>query len=441
MQKMVWGIVLAALVLASMATVAATDIDVNGQVRFRDEIDLRSFDSARTAEHYCDLRTRVGFDAKVNDNVSAFVQFQNWRHFGHGGSNFMSPQNTWDDQGRYVEIHQGYLQVNRFLVDGLGIKFGRFEFVHGNQRVFGGVGWSNVGRAMEGGQLWYAHERFTLKAFRLHMRENDNEFYNADFDIFGGILSKPGLIKFEDKGRVDVDLFGFLEYDADTAGHLNNVNELNRLNFGTYLTAEHGDLDFTGNFVLQTGKAPCDEFDATVTDSVIATTENDISAMMFFGEAGFSFEKGRIAAGIDYSSGDDNATDTKYKAYQNSYYTGHKFRGYMDYFVASDEAGLMDIFFRGSYSPNGLCKVAGDLHLFSTAVDYVDPTVTTTTSMTKDVGMEIDITASSTAVDGITFQAGGSVFMAKDAFAMARSNSANPEKTGFWAYFMMTVDF
>ncbi len=398
---------------------SATTVTFDGQIRARSTLDDRFgiFDTTLATDHFAELRTRFGVKAEVDDNAIAYIQFQDSRVAGEYNQ-FGLPSSGALNDGKNVDMHQAYIKVKRIFGRGWGGKAGRFEFVKGNHRVFGNVGWSNVGRTWDGMQLWYqGGDNYKTTLFWLKRLELQNPEYNRDFDIFGFYSSV---------GAWNLDLFGFYEYNADSTGYV--YNRLDRFNVGLYYHRVHLQWDFTLNGVYQFGKMP----NSVSPDSL----ELDISAFMFAFEAGFTFpgpNNARVAVGIDYSSGDDFSDSTKVKTYQNSYYTGHKFRGYMDYFVSSNPGGLMDLMLRGSVDPAPGWTIKGDLHYFSTAQDYVSPI---DTSLTKDVGIEFDLTVSTTRVAGVELLAGASIFLPQEAFA----GMTDPDP-GFWAYSMATLDF
>ncbi len=402
---------------------AGTEIDLSGQVRARTELDWKSLHPEDGTRQYTYLRTRILAEAEISDNTRAVVQFQDSRRLGDN-----SLSGTLND-GKNVDVHQAYLQVDELWDDGLGIKVGRFEVALGNERVFGSVGWHNVGRSWEGVQAFCDMSKLRMDAFILKRLERDSRVGNADFDIFG-INAK---VK-----DAHLELFGFLENDALKDGMTENDiiyvadhQNLKRFTFGIYTKQTHEQFDFEANAALQTGKQRY--WDGT------ESAEADLSAMMFTGEAGYTFDskrQPRLAIGVDYASGDDS-DDNEYKSYNNMYYTGHKFRGFMDYFLASNEAGLMDIMLRGKVDVVNGWTVKGDVHLFSTAVDYSYTAAgATAATMTKDVGTEIDVTVSTNRIAGVKFAAGGGIFMVKDAWA-----GMSDSETATWGWLQLTADF
>ena len=421
---------------------ADTDIEVSGQIRLRQQADKRTFITSATTQHIAELRTRVGLAATVNNNAHAFIQFQDSRVAG-AATQFGSPASGDLNDGKNVDIHQAYIQIDNIFGEGWGGKAGRFEFNQGNQRVFGAVGWHNVGRTWDGGMLWYDHPDFKVTSFWLKGLELQDPSYNRDFDIFG-LYSNIKAID-----QCNLDLFAFYEYDSDTNGYAAGINKLDRINIGAYYRGEYQEFDFEFNGVFQLGTQPSGVpvwSGDTLMDTV--KSEVDISAFMLAFEVGYSFEgsaNARIAAGIDYASGDDESDASKFKAYNNLYLTGHKFHGYMDYFLASvvedktyENAGLMDLMLRGKFNPATGWTIKGDLHYFTTAQDYTTlPSIDMPETITsKDVGIEIDLSVSTTRVAGVNLSGGASVFLPKETFA----GMVDPDP-GLWGWAMATVNF
>lgn len=394
---------------------AETKVDISGQVRVRNQIDDKSFIPGQITNSFQEMRTRITVDATVDTNAHAFVQFQDSRVFGDRDKFGQWQSGTLND-GKNVDIHQAYIQVDRVLLDGLGGKAGRFEFNLGNQRVFGAVGWSNVGRSWEGVTAWYTRPDYKITGFLLRGKNIPSTSYQRDFNIYGGALDLPGL---------STELFGAYEYDANGA---DGVNNLDRISFGGYSKQQYRQFDLALNAVYQTGSAH---------DTI------DIAAYMFTAEAGYTFAgaaKGRLALGIDYASGDDGTDPLETNTYNNLYYTGHAFRGHMDYFVSTESHGLMDLMLRGSLNPAEGWVLKTDVHYFRTAKDYWDQS---DSAYTSDVGIEIDASVSTTRIKGIKFDTGVSVFLPQESFV--RAYTLNPMLTEsdptFWVYNQATIDF
>lgn len=158
---------------------------------------------------------------------------------------------------------------------------------------------------------------------------------------------------------------------------------------------------------------------------------------MLTGEFGFKFVKCKrkplVAAGFDITSGDDGNDPDELNTYNNLYYSGHNFRGYMDYFYDNPYAGLLDLFLRFQIYPCENSWLGADLHYFQTVEEYyiVDPIFDFAKS--NNLGMEIDLTAKYKIYDNFEFQGGTSFFFPADDW------QGNDAKTGTWYYFMFTA--
>jgi len=449
--RLIATLVLTALVASALPSQAAaeTKIDVSGQIRFRSEFDDRSFDCDAEMSTYHLLRTRLGVGATVDENARFFVQLQDSRTLG-AMNQFEELQSGTTQDSKNVDVHQAYLKIRRLWFDGLGLKAGRFEVALGNQRVFGPVGWSNVGRSWEGLMAWYEAEEFRAKAMALKGRELDAPFRqpeeSGDLDVYAFVLDLK-----------DPALQVFLSYDRDAGDSMvsdstssgigplagsslaesgDDANNMDRITLGAFFEneVEEMHIDYSLNVAYQTG---------TVHGvGGVPGPEYDISAYMVNFELGYTIEgerPARIAGAIDYTSGDEDASDTDWGAYHNLYYTGHKWRGYMDYFTGSNAPGLMDLVGRAKIELSRDWWLFGDVHYFRTAQDYRDPLDTNPDDgidTTNDVGVEVDLTLETKSVQGVRMTGGASLFVPKESFA----GFEDPDP-GLWFYYQFQVDF
>ncbi|MFH1699270.1 MAG: alginate export family protein [Candidatus Zixiibacteriota bacterium] len=408
--QIIFAIIISACI--ARTAMAETKFSYDGQIRLRDELNLKSLAAERHGQTFADLRTRVGLKFEPTDKALAYIQFQDSRRLGDPSSGDLSASDN-------VDLHQAYFELHQAIWEWLYCKAGRFEVNYGNQRVFGAVGWSNVGRSWEGGIASIRPEDVQFDIFWLKKIEMNSENYNRDFDIVGFY----GMFK-----KYNLDLFGFYELDADSNAYVQQ--KLKRFNIGGYYNNSFDKIDLTLQGNLQFGERPR----SLLPDILV----QDISAFMLNGELGYKFEgRGGVytGVGIDYTSGDDHADSTKYKAYANDYYTGHKFRGYMDEFVSSPEHGLIDAMFRVKGSPAPDWWLECDFHYFKAAQNYVSKSDDTT--LTSNIGLEIDLTIKTKIISGAILSGGMSFFAADEHYAAAGANRS----TGMWLYTMTTIDF
>ncbi|MCK5124988.1 MAG: alginate export family protein [candidate division Zixibacteria bacterium] len=405
------------LIAFSASALAETKFSYDGQIRLRVEFSNKSFAQERHAQQYNDLRTRLGFTFEPTDMAKVYIQFQDSRRLGSPSSGGLTSSNN-------VDLHQAYFELQCPKHPSFHLKGGRFEVNYGNQRVFGAVGWHNIGRSWEGLIASVRPENFNIDFFLLKKMEINSGGYNRDTDIFGAYAK---LLK------AKVDLFAFYELDADSNGYVEA--QLKRFNIGTFYknNFDNFDVTFQGNYQLGT----------FVPDGIPDSTVLDIAAFMINGEFGYAFEgksKARVALGLDYTSGDDGSDTTKYKAYTNAYYTGHAYRGYFDEFLGSPMHGLIDIMLRAKGKVTSNILIKGDFHYFKAAENYsyiVDEgTTDEKTGLSSNIGYEFDLTLVRKIENGAVFTAGLSVFAPEEEYA-----GYSDKKMGMWSYLMWTVNF
>ncbi len=424
-----YALVLALMLTFAVPVIADSEVSVTGDVRVRGEMQRKSFDS--TDSHFQDfsiMRSRINIKAKVDNNAYAFVQFQDSRTFGDY-TQFGTMQSSGLNDGKNVDMHQAYIKATIWDNDekSIGFKAGRFEFNWGNQRLLGAVCWHNVGRSWEGGMLWFMADDYSFTLATLKALELNDAGYNRDFDIYTGLLSLKEL---------NLDLLALYELDSDTTALATDIKSLKRLTFAGYYTRKYEQFTFDLNFAYQTGNMP----DTRITPAPVPNlSEMDISAYMIAFEVAYNLDNdynGSFAFGVDLASGDDNLNDSDYKVFNNLYYTGHKFNGYMDYFVAGGPNGLMNLYAKAGFDITDGWRIGGNFHIFRSAEDYISNLDGITP--TKTIGSEFDLTVSTTRIKGIKIKWGASLFMANDDYAGFEGDG---KQSGFWLYEQTCINF
>ncbi|MBD3299349.1 MAG: hypothetical protein GF341_11880 [candidate division Zixibacteria bacterium] len=411
-----WTVLMIVGVLMTDPTYAESPVTITGEVRGRFEADKKRFAEDAHTQTFTLLRTRVGVLGQVNENVSGFVQFQDSRMLGGGVTFTEDGQSGSLVNKANVDVHQAFVQLDELWAGGPGLKAGRFELNLGNQRVFGAVGWHNIGRSWEGVQSFLNRETFRADAFWLKRTELNDETANNDYDILGGNLVFR---------RMDAEVFAIYEHEYYTA--LSGPPFLlERMNLGFFIDRQFQRVRIVSNGVVQFG-----EYN---TYYINAAVLRDILAYLLTAEVEIKLDarvKPKLSAGFDYASGDDTPSDNDRSTYNNLYYTGHKFRGHMDYFITSRPEGLLDLIARGSISPAPGWRLGLDAHYFRSAADYL----TEAGEDTNAIGAEFDLHASTTRVAGANIAGGASVFFPSEDFAGADN------EPGLWGYLMVTVQF
>ena len=80
MKSFTKGLIVIAVIFALTIPVSAdTDLQFSGQIRLREELSKKDFDTAKTYHDWAELRTRFNIHAIVDNNAHVFLQFQDSR--------------------------------------------------------------------------------------------------------------------------------------------------------------------------------------------------------------------------------------------------------------------------------------------------------------------------------------------------------------------------
>ena len=406
-------LIFSAPLIASGGVVVVDGLTLDGQIRERTEFIDKSFYENSDMYERSFLRTRLGLAYTGIENTKLYIQIQDSRILGMSSADLTNDFN--------LGIHQAYIKFKCRKNNSLWFQAGRFEVAYGRQRVLGAVGWDNVGRTFDGFRAGYSGDQIKLDVFVLKI---DERYYNdvpiIDFYLFDQndqVLYGAYMKLLDDH----LHLFGLYDYDhlelSDGMGDIKP--QTSRWTFGGYYQRKLASgFDVVLDAALQTG----------------SYYYADISAYMFAGEFGYTFDHEmdpRVALGFDITSGDDG-TDDEVNTYNNLYYTGHGFRGYMDYFIQTPTEGLLDLVGRFKFNPSETTTASADVHLFRTMEDYYLNGGQGTETSTS-IGNEIDLTVKNEIYKGLSAQMGASLFFASDDWYPDASTTS-------WFYFMLTAD-
>lgn len=394
------------LPISSHAIEIGDGLDLGGNVRWRAELDGKDFSDNTAMNEMSFLRSRVGLTISAIENTTLYLQMQDSRNLGVNSSGLTNDTN--------LGIHQANVKLSDIFTEGLSLQVGRFEAVYGRHRLMGNVGWDNVGRSFDGGRMMFKGNTYRVDVFSLKVIERS---FNAppnhkDWKLFG-FYSKF----LEDR----LDFFVLYDWDLMKTGDDYN---LARFTIGSYFKNKlESGIGYEFDAAIQTGNQGAE----------------DISAYMIAGDLYYSpkhkimfiySEVSKIGIGFDITSGDDDTTDDEIKSFNNLYYTGHKFRGYMDFFLGTSTQGLMDLILRAAVKPRPHCQISVDIHHFQTMEDHLTPDG----DFSKAIGQEIDITFKRKLQKGLAFQGGISTFITSDDWI------ADADKA-YWFYAMITAGF
>ena len=376
-------------------------ITVPGQIRLRGEWDGRTGGTGDDAAVLS--RIRVGLATRVEPWLSAFVQLQDARAWGTEAD----PTEGTADQ---FDLHQGYLDLTKGPTT---LRIGRQEVGLGDERLVGPLAWANTGRSFDGALVRRELPGGHLRAFWMTVMERDaltptgvhpqqNEGDDADGWLLGAFFTRQ-------VGPGPLELMLLHDRNAATDESWTAHGRLH---------GARGRLLFDASAAYQFGP--------------------DRGAYLFSALLGAAVGTGgRVAAQLDYISGDDDPLDAERKAFHTLYPTAHAYHGYMDYFLTfpahTAAAGLIDAVARITVPVPAPWTLRGDLHHFSLAEDRLGD---------RSLGIETDIVVGRTLAPGATIEGGASLFVPENAMGVvAPAFALGTDTATYWGYLMFTVSW
>jgi hypothetical protein len=296
---------------------------------------------------------------------------------------------------RALDLHQGFLQIDSIFNSGFGVRLGRMELKYGTERIIGPVDWNNTGRSFDGLLIRSTLGRTTADMFVARTGEFRTPPAAATPAAVAGVRDEGQTLygayaTAEIGGASAIDLYAL--YQTHLARGSSGEAELKRATIGTYLRSNLSgltlEIEFAGQYGRKNGKK--------------------ISACLLAGSLAFrtdyrSLED--IRGSVEMLSGTPEGSDQA-RTFDPPYPTGHKFHGWMDYFISiplhTYDRGLLDINLgaQGGFS-NEITYMAR-AHTFSLMLPR---------SGEKELGQELDITVRYRYAEPLALDLGLSAFM------------------------------
>ncbi len=296
-----------------------------------------------SAKLFTSQRTRLGINYKY-DKIKFGMQFQDVRIWGSEKQLIANDNND-------VYLHQAWGEIN--ITPKFSLKAGRMELNYDDQRILGGVNWTQQARSHD------------LALFK----------YEGIVKVHLGIAFHGGPFTGNDAYKAmqflwvngKVADFGYsilaLNNGVTERGYWGPVVQVTEKNaysqiLGGRFTYKTGNLSLALNSYYQTGKKAADWVDpkslpAGITPADLGLKEKSgqgqkIAAYNFAIDAMYKIsEEFKAGLGYEMLSGNDlsNVNRTDENAFTPLYGTNHKFNGWMDYFYVgnhSSSVGLQD---------------------------------------------------------------------------------------------------
>jgi len=397
-----------------------------GLVGLRSELDGRDFSNSTHPLTFTSSKIRLGVEKTFKKKLTLFIQIQDSRVFGSESSTLSNSKN--------LDLHQGYVKLNKLFNWNWSIQAGRFEVSYGTERFFGVVGWHFVGRSFDGIRFVYAPKGFNLQLFGLTVKESVSYIGNANpgrYPFPQEATPSRSIYGFWKKTKINdnnkLDVFGYWEIDRTKVNE--DTCRLSMPTLGASYWGTFGKISVIGEAAYQFGS-----FEG-----------RDISAYLLSAIGFYKLGNAKLGLGIDLLSGTNpDDASTKMNSFQATYGTNHKFYGFMDYFINipgnTMGLGLNDFYLMSFYKPKeSKWGFSAILHHFMSNKS-ANITVGENTSPTDEntFGQEIDLTVKYSFIKGTTLVWGGSVFfpgnLMKDMFT---TGAGVREDVAYWTYLMI----
>ncbi len=396
-----------------------------GQVRLRTELDGRDFSNKTHPLTFASSRIRLGVEKSFDEKLILFIQAQDSRVFGQESNTLANSKN--------LDLHQGFVKLNRLFGWNWSIQAGRFEVSYGTQRFFGAVGWHYVGRSFDGARFTLAPHNWDLDLFALTVVENVNYIGNATPSVYpdpSELTRHYSVYGFHKNLGLDeankLELLGYYEANHQRTAGGAKISDMFTL-AGTYF-GNYGDIKTIFEAAYQFGK-------------YIET--RDISSYLISLFIDYNTGIANLGIGADLLSGTKPGTTEQKNSFETTFGTNHKFYGFMDYFINVPKnamgLGLHDFYFVSVLKPkNSKWSFGATFHHFmsnQTVIITTDSDPTPHESST--FGQEIDLTVKYAFIKGTTLVWGGSFFVPADLM----KNIFKPrEDVAYWTYLMIIAD-
>jgi hypothetical protein len=406
------GIAAAVLVGLVTAPAPAQQLVFGGEVRPRFEVRDPVPDLTGETREFTSMRTRLSADARLLEDVRAFVQFQDVRVWGEEAG-------TTDPMADGLDLHQGWLELGHPERDRFSVRVGRQELSYGGQRLVGALNWAQQARSFDGVRLRVRPaDGVTLDGFATQVGDVDAGQPDQSFLGLYGMVDALG----------GVDLYALYHSRDRLRGRSGDVNasELSdKLTVGGRWTSSVSPFDWRIEAAYQTGEQRSSGAPGAV---------DDVSAYLLAVRVGTALTDGLdVSVWYDYLSGDERRDD-ELRVFDTLFATNHKFYGFMDLFLNipahTAGRGLQDLAVKSSHSLADGHALSVDLHSFRyAAADGLE---------SAHIGEELDLTYRWSYAPAVVITGGASYFLAGD----APIPSAPLADDGMvWGYVMIDVTF
>ena len=390
-----------AIIVVIASGVEATDIEFGGQIRprteFRDPV-------GNGYDVFTSMRARLNITASLEQDVNVFIQLQDVRLWGEESDTFT------DYNADNFDFHQAYMDIKDMGDTALSLRIGRQAIGLGGQRIIGAVEWAQQGRTFDGVLVTVKPQWGTIQGVGVRLSDTTAKDISGNAYLAALYATASGT-------STSADFYGIYHHVSPEGSNRSDNTRLWTL--GARIYGEKSNWIYRAEGSFQTGER----------------RGPNGSAFMFGGRLGTTLGNGSLTLWYDYLSGDGNFKDSKWKSFDTLFATNHKYYGFADLFlnipVHTRDRGLQDFAIKASVplDEEGRIRLAADGHVFFLAQKG--------DLESGHLADEIDLTLSYQYSENVTFAAGYTFALARDALkALGRLN-----EDMHWAYVMSNVSF
>jgi hypothetical protein len=406
------------LILATLLPAQSPPIRWSGEARFRSEADGRDFRLNTPLNLYTLSRIRLGAETSPAERITLKITLQDSRTFGQEASTTTNSAN--------IDLFEGYVRIDSLWDSPLSAQLGRMALAYGNERIIGGLAWHNYGRVFDGLLMKSRGENLQLDLFLMNVSDNNTA---------PASVNATGTAYTYDKGLTLAGLYATLPLSPALSLDLYVIHERNA-NQPKKDTIDYAQSTLGG---LIKGTSDGLFYDAEAALQFGENKRTNVAAYLMAVSAGYSM-KGALLSSVsghaDIISG-TSPTSKEFNTFTANYAAGHKFFGFMDYFinfpVQTFHRGLADLALRTSLSWSDAVKSQLTFHHFSAMEN-----LTVAAPMnTAAVGQELDIITTFKYSPVLQFECGAACFIPDALMRTAFGGS----DVGVWGYVTTHLTF
>ena len=376
----------------------------SGQTRARAEF-RRGYrtlpnDGAKGAT-FISQRSRLAGRYTSSKKTQIFFQIQDVRVWGQ-------EQNTLTDfSADNLDIHQFFGEISPSA--GFILRVGRQELAYDGHRILGNVNWTQQARAHDAVVAMYEKGKHVVH-LGVAYNAGGESLFDVRYPIDPASTNYRKLAFLWAKRKMTwANVTVMALYDA-----YRPRKPKFRWTLGPRIEGRWRDWPFRGEAYYQLGAYE---------------TDIDIAAVMANIRVGYAIDPITVTLWYDFLSGDSDAMDDQFKAFDTPYPTNHKFYGWADYFLNipkdTQNHGLQDLAVKLNWRVVKSLTANFHVHNFRYAVADVQAD--------KNLGIEVDIAALFAVTDGVKLSGGYSRVNPTSALKRLKGG----DRVGHWIWTML----